>query len=212
VAGGEIVRRFRGKTSLGGSAGAGDWSVPGCRRRGFRRAVGGGGDPGRDCRGRRAVGAGRTLPPGTPATRRPPASVPLEGRGLVLSDPIPAPRLARGRSPRCRPLHQPPSFLVQRCHLLATRPLTPIRRKPRNHAGNGEFLEWRRPGSNRQPLGCKPSALPIELRPRAITPSHDRVGRGSCVVFDRLNPDVKSVHEEVVSEFRAILTRNPDPA
>ena len=26
--------------------------------------------------------------------------------------------------------------------------------------------EWRRPGSNRQPLACKASALPIELRPR----------------------------------------------
>src|SRR5208337_2979507 len=26
--------------------------------------------------------------------------------------------------------------------------------------------EWRRPGSNRQPPGCKPGALPIELRPR----------------------------------------------
>ena len=25
---------------------------------------------------------------------------------------------------------------------------------------------WRRPGSNRQPLACKASALPIELRPR----------------------------------------------
>ena len=27
---------------------------------------------------------------------------------------------------------------------------------------------WRRPGSNRQPLACKASALPIELRPRSI--------------------------------------------
>ena len=26
--------------------------------------------------------------------------------------------------------------------------------------------EWRRPGSNRQPLACKASALPVELRPR----------------------------------------------
>ena len=28
-------------------------------------------------------------------------------------------------------------------------------------------VKWRRPGSNRQPPGCKPGALPIELRPRA---------------------------------------------
>ena len=27
--------------------------------------------------------------------------------------------------------------------------------------------DWRRPGSNRQPLACKASALPIELRPRS---------------------------------------------
>ena len=27
--------------------------------------------------------------------------------------------------------------------------------------------EWRRPGSNRQPLACKASALPVELRPQA---------------------------------------------
>jgi hypothetical protein len=27
--------------------------------------------------------------------------------------------------------------------------------------------EWRRPGSNRQPLACKASALPVELRPRS---------------------------------------------
>ncbi len=27
-------------------------------------------------------------------------------------------------------------------------------------------IEWRRPGSNRQPPGCKPGALPVELRPR----------------------------------------------
>lgn len=27
-------------------------------------------------------------------------------------------------------------------------------------------FEWSRPGSNRQPLACKASALPIELRPR----------------------------------------------
>ena len=27
-------------------------------------------------------------------------------------------------------------------------------------------IEWRRPGSNRRPPGCKPGALPVELRPR----------------------------------------------
>ncbi len=27
--------------------------------------------------------------------------------------------------------------------------------------------QWRRPGSNRQPLACKASALPVELRPRS---------------------------------------------
>ena len=31
---------------------------------------------------------------------------------------------------------------------------------PASHEG-----EWRRPGSNRQPLACKASALPVELRP-----------------------------------------------
>ena len=30
------------------------------------------------------------------------------------------------------------------------------------------LCHWRRPGSNRQPLACKASALPIELRPRSI--------------------------------------------
>ena len=29
------------------------------------------------------------------------------------------------------------------------------------------FAEWRRPGSNRQPLACKANALPVELRPRS---------------------------------------------
>ena len=36
-------------------------------------------------------------------------------------------------------------------------------------------LKWRRPGSNRQPPGCKPGAFPIELRPRirrSIITSH----------------------------------------
>ena len=28
--------------------------------------------------------------------------------------------------------------------------------------------QWRRPGSNRQPLACKASALPIELRPLVL--------------------------------------------
>src|SRR5437763_3781998 len=32
--------------------------------------------------------------------------------------------------------------------------------------------QWRRPGSNRQPLACKASALPVELRP---LPSEVRV-------------------------------------
>jgi hypothetical protein len=31
-----------------------------------------------------------------------------------------------------------------------------------------QFCHWRRPGSNRQPLACKASALPIELRPRSF--------------------------------------------
>ena len=33
---------------------------------------------------------------------------------------------------------------------------------------------WRRPGSNRQPLACKASALPIELRPRSTSGSQRR--------------------------------------
>ena len=28
-----------------------------------------------------------------------------------------------------------------------------------------ELMNWSRAGSNRQPPGCKPGALPIELRP-----------------------------------------------
>src|SRR5262249_40846870 len=31
--------------------------------------------------------------------------------------------------------------------------------------GPGAKQQWRRPGSNRQPLACKASALPVELRP-----------------------------------------------
>ncbi len=39
----------------------------------------------------------------------------------------------------------------------------------RGFAGPG----WRRPGSNRQPLACKASALPIELRPRQSSSHRD---------------------------------------
>ncbi len=37
-------------------------------------------------------------------------------------------------------------------------------------AGESDMIEtkWSRPGSNRQPLACKASALPIELRPRVL--------------------------------------------
>ena len=31
-----------------------------------------------------------------------------------------------------------------------------------------QFKWWRRSGSNRQPPGCKPGALPVELRPRQL--------------------------------------------
>src|SRR4030042_1088403 len=34
-------------------------------------------------------------------------------------------------------------------------------------AGEGQ---WRRPGSNRQPLACKANALPVELRPPSLRP------------------------------------------
>lgn len=36
------------------------------------------------------------------------------------------------------------------------------------------FSIWSRPGSNRQPLACKASALPIELRPRFAAPGNRR--------------------------------------
>ena len=31
-----------------------------------------------------------------------------------------------------------------------------------------EYVKWRRRGSNPQPPGCKPGALPIELRPQSF--------------------------------------------
>ena len=47
---------------------------------------------------------------------------------------------------------------------------------------NGMIREhWRRPGSNRQPLACKASALPIELRPRNI-PESEALGKGCLSV------------------------------
>ena len=33
---------------------------------------------------------------------------------------------------------------------------------------------WTRPGSNRRPPGCKPGALPAELRAQLQTPKHAR--------------------------------------
>ena len=40
-----------------------------------------------------------------------------------------------------------------------------LRTRSTTHSENSE---WRRPDLNRQPPGCKPGALPIELRPRKV--------------------------------------------
>lgn len=42
---------------------------------------------------------------------------------------------------------------------------------------------WRRPGSNRQPLACKASALPVELRPRPIPSSYSLLSGGTGVAI-----------------------------
>ena len=61
----------------------------------------------------------------------------------------------RPRTDRCEPTRQPSAQVVclsketSRCQLVTT-----------------ACIEWRRRGSNPQPLPCKGSALPIELRPR----------------------------------------------
>ena len=55
-------------------------------------------------------------------------------------------------------------------------------------------FNWSRPGSNRQPLACKASALPIELRPRPfdVTPGEttqlDESHRPGCPCVRPSNP------------------------
>ena len=72
------------------------------------------------------------------------------------------------------------------CRLLSFRQTMPVNgcdagrvtKSPRNQAKKPcpqclrtRLIEWRRPGSNRQPQACKASALPVELRPlKANTP------------------------------------------
>ena len=43
---------------------------------------------------------------------------------------------------------------------------------------------WRRPGSNRQPPACKAGALPVELRPRMLTPVAYAPGSSNWVHMD----------------------------
>ncbi len=45
----------------------------------------------------------------------------------------------------------------------------------RCRAGCPRHSDWSRPGSNRQPLPCKGSALPVELRPRSSREPGDRL-------------------------------------
>src|SRR3954452_12530074 len=61
--------------------------------------------------------------------------------------------------------------------------------------------EWRRPGSNRQPPGCKPGALPIELRPRGLAR-----GPGSFSVLVRAS----SRPGEIISGRRVVAYRGND--
>jgi hypothetical protein len=68
---------------------------------------------------------------------------------------------ARGKrflqpSPRTRPGSQ----------LLPAGGFRQIARFPARPAGPPSRPTWRRPDSNRRPAGCKPAALPSELRPR----------------------------------------------
>lgn len=70
--------------------------------------------------------------------------------------------------------------------------LSSSNREPGNLPQSHTPVKWSRPGSNRRPPGCKPGALPIELRPRSrpkvpgrVTPGHSRPAltcrrRGPC--------------------------------
>lgn len=74
-------------------------------------------------------------------------------------------------------------FQIDRNGLTRNRKLE-TRKEKRHSSSSLQFLvsslpEWSRPGSNRQPLACKASALPIELRPRSCRPHRATVARGS---------------------------------
>ncbi len=80
----------------------------------------------------------------SPATRR--SSRPLHAAREELDEPNPS----KVPSNSCSPC---------RAHRSSCRTRTP------SYRGRFADRQWRRPGSNRQPLACKASALPVELRP-----------------------------------------------
>ncbi len=105
-----------------------------------------------------------------------PIPTPLRSSAPLTDEPL------RQGSPgaRLRVLDQQ-QLAPQQLDLTKTAPL-PIRSHPAqcqsrsaprdlSPAFHSHTHQWRRPGSNRQPLPCKGSALPIELRPRTLVVS-----------------------------------------
>ena len=52
--------------------------------------------------------------------------------------------------------------------------LSGVRSSQLSYRPLGLVAWWTRPGSNRRPPGCKPGALPAELRAQLQTPKHAR--------------------------------------
>ena len=107
----------------------------------------------------------------------------------------PPARIARGHgSPcsRCPP--EPP----------LTRAGNPHSQPARKTITHDHRVWWTRPGSNRRPPGCKPGALPAELRAHDWTPKHARQSYTS-VFKNRIDTAIGSV--DLSSFIRMTLLR-----